>query len=63
MMWSEIRNYKDQSLLRPLQKFSKTAGQEGWQFTVMNPGGSTIVVRNARQPNWRLTVPVFGNCE
>ncbi|KAL6805152.1 alkaline-phosphatase-like protein [Trichoderma sp. SZMC 28012] len=37
-----VRNYKSQSLLRSLQKFSKTTGQGGWQFTVMNPGGLTI---------------------
>lgn len=43
-----FRNYESQSLLRPLQKFSKTTGQGGWQFTVMNPGGLTIVVRDAR---------------
>ncbi|KAL7915497.1 alkaline-phosphatase-like protein [Trichoderma velutinum] len=58
-----VRNYEGQSLLRPLQKFSETTGQGGWQFTVMNPGGSTIAVRDARQPNWRLIVPVFGNYE
>jgi hypothetical protein len=58
-----IRNYEGQSLLRPLQKFSETNGQGGWQYTVMNPGGSTIAVRDARQPNWRLIVPVFGNYE
>ncbi|KAL7941878.1 alkaline-phosphatase-like protein [Trichoderma barbatum] len=58
-----VRNYEGQSLLRPLQKFSEETGQGGWQFTVMNPGGSTIAVRDARQPNWRLIVPVFGNYE
>ncbi|RFU76077.1 sulfatase domain-containing [Trichoderma arundinaceum] len=58
-----VRNYEGQSLLRPLQKFSKINGQGGWQYTVMNPGGSTIAVRDARQPNWRLIVPVFGNYE
>ncbi|KAM0251467.1 hypothetical protein ACHAQJ_008176 [Trichoderma viride] len=58
-----IRNYEGQSLLRPLQNFSETNGQGGWQYTVMNPGGSTIAVRDARQPKWRLIVPVFGNYE
>lgn len=55
-----VRIYESQSLLRPLQKFSETASQGGWQFTVMNPGGSTIAHIDARQPNWRLVVPVFG---
>lgn len=58
-----IQNYEGQSLLRPQQRFSETNGQGGWQHTVMNPGGSTIAVRDARQPNWRLIVPVFGNYE
>ncbi|KAF3060624.1 hypothetical protein CFAM422_010893 [Trichoderma lentiforme] len=29
----------------------------------MNPGGSTIAVRDARQPNWRLIDPIFGSYE
>ncbi|PNP44429.1 hypothetical protein THARTR1_11041 [Trichoderma harzianum] len=58
-----VRNYKGQSVLRPLLNYSEATGQGGWQFTVMNPGGSTIAVRDARQPNWRLVVPVFGNYE
>ncbi|KND92034.1 Lipoteichoic acid synthase-like YvgJ, partial [Tolypocladium ophioglossoides CBS 100239] len=58
-----LRNYEGQSLLRPLHKFSEETGQGDWQFTVMNPGGSSLAVRDARQPNWRLIVPVFGNYE
>ncbi|KAF4505948.1 hypothetical protein G6O67_007843 [Ophiocordyceps sinensis] len=58
-----VRNYEGQSLLRPLRKFSEKTGQGDWQFTVMNPGGSTLAVRDARQPNWRLIVPIFGNYE
>lgn len=58
-----LRNYEGQSLIRPLRKFSEENGQGGWQFTVMNPGGSTLVVRDARQPSWRLMVPVFGYYE
>lgn len=57
-----VRNYEGQSLLRPLRKSSE-AGHRGWQFTVMNPGGSTVAVRDASEGNgnWRLIVPVFGN--
>ncbi|PNY28528.1 Lipoteichoic acid synthase-like YvgJ [Tolypocladium capitatum] len=58
-----VRNYEGQSLLRPLRKFSEETGIGNWQFTVMNPGGSSIAIRDARQPNWRLIVPVFGNYE
>lgn len=57
------RNYEGQSLLRPLRKYSEHNGQGSWQITVMNPGGSTLAVRDARQPLWRLIVPVFGNYE
>lgn len=58
-----MRNYEGQSLLRPLRHFSEKNGQGAWQFTVMNPGGSTLAVRDARQPTWRLIVPVFGSYE
>ncbi|ODA77741.1 hypothetical protein RJ55_06343 [Drechmeria coniospora] len=57
------RNYEGQSLIRPLRKFSDRTGHGDWQITVMNPGGSTIAVRDARRPNWRLIVPVYGNYE
>lgn len=58
-----LQNYEGQSLIRPLRKFSEENGQGGWQFTVMNPGGSTLMVRDARHPTWRLMVPVFGYYE
>jgi hypothetical protein len=58
-----IRNYEGQSLLRPLRKHSTETGQRAWQFTVMNPGGSTLAMRDGALPNWRLIVPVFGNYE
>lgn len=58
-----LRNYEGQSLLRPQRKFSSITGQGSWQFTVMNPGGSTIAVRDARRPSWRLIVPIMSNYE
>lgn len=58
-----VRNYEGQSLIRPMHKYSEQNGQGAWQFTVMNPGGSTVAVRDARQPDWRLIVPVFGHYE
>lgn len=58
-----MHNYEGQSMIRPLRKFSEANGQGGWQFTVMNPGGSTLMVRDARQPSWRLMVPVYGYYE
>ncbi|RFU71995.1 sulfatase domain [Trichoderma arundinaceum] len=58
-----IQNYEGQSLLRPLINFNDKTGQPNWQFTVMNPGRATVAVRDARQPHWRLTVPIIENTE
>ncbi|KAH6611072.1 sulfatase domain [Trichoderma cornu-damae] len=58
-----IQNYEGQSLLRPLVNFNEKTGQPNWQFTVMNPGRATVAVRDARQPHWRLTVPIIENTE
>ncbi|OAQ62607.1 sulfatase domain-containingprotein [Purpureocillium lilacinum] len=60
-----VRNYEGQSLIRPLHKTSNgTAGPHAyWQFTVMNPGRATVAVRDARQPGWRLIVPIVQNVE
>ncbi|KAH8196700.1 hypothetical protein TruAng_009129 [Truncatella angustata] len=52
-----VRNYEGQSLLRPMNKVSQS-GQGDWQFTVSNPGGTMVSVRDARQPRWRLVVPI-----
>jgi hypothetical protein len=55
----DIRNnYEGQSLIRPLRMANETSGQGDWIFTVMNPGGLIVAVRDARQPSWRLAVPL-----
>jgi hypothetical protein len=55
----DIRNnYEGQSLIRPLRLANETSGQGDWIFTVMNPGGLAVAVRDARQPSWRLVVPL-----
>jgi hypothetical protein len=51
-------NYEGQSLIRPLRLANETSGQGDWIFTVMNPGGLAVAVRDARQPSWRLAVPL-----
>lgn len=56
------RNYEGQTMIRELQKSSET-GQGDWQFTVINPGRAMISVRDARQPQFRLVVPVIDNSE
>ncbi|KAG6034625.1 hypothetical protein E4U41_006471 [Claviceps citrina] len=58
-----MRNYEGQSLLRPLHAASKTTGQADWQFTVMNTGGAQVATRSARDPRWRLVVPVISDIE
>ncbi|KAK2592698.1 hypothetical protein QQS21_009599 [Conoideocrella luteorostrata] len=58
-----VRNYEGQSLIRPLHKESKHTGLADWQFTVMNTGRAQIATRNARDPNWRLVVPVVKDIE
>lgn len=59
-----IRNFEGQSLLRP-QKTDADHGNKhlGWQFTIMNPGGSSLAVRDATEPNMRLIVPLQAGSE
>lgn len=52
-----IENYEGQSLLRPLNKVSQS-GTGDWQFTITNPGGTMVSVGDARDPRWRLIVPL-----
>ncbi|KAK2595948.1 hypothetical protein QQS21_006478 [Conoideocrella luteorostrata] len=56
------RNYEGQTMIRKLRK-SSTTGEGDWQFTVINPGRALISVRDARQPHFRLVVPVIDNSE
>lgn len=58
-----VRNYEGQSLIRPLHKASKHTGQADWQFTVMNTGRAQVATRSARDPAWRLIVPVIKDIE
>ncbi|KAK6069363.1 sulfatase domain protein [Seiridium cupressi] len=52
-----VGNYEGQSLLRPLKKVSQSGGGD-WHFSVSNPGGTMVSVRDAREPRWRLIVPL-----
>lgn len=58
-----LANYEGQSLIRPQRTVDKDAKPAGWQFTVMNPGGSGIAVRDANRPDWRLIVPMQAGSE
>ena len=58
-----LANYEGQSLIRPQRTVDKDNKSAGWQFTVMNPGGSGIAVRDANRPDWRLIVPMQAGSE
>ncbi len=58
-----VRNYEGQSLLRPLRKSHKDSGSGDWQFTVMNTGRAMLGVRDARNPQWRVVVPIVADTE
>ncbi|EJP62857.1 subtilase-like protein [Beauveria bassiana ARSEF 2860] len=55
--------YEGQSLIRLTHTESRKTGQPNWQFTVMNPGKATLGVRSARDPAWRLVVPLVEDME
>ncbi|KAJ2977968.1 hypothetical protein NQ176_g4078 [Zarea fungicola] len=59
-------NYEGQSLIRPQKKSTDAPGAGSmpyWQFTVVNPGGPMIAVREPNNPDWRLVVPILENIE
>ncbi|CAM1501401.1 Fc.00g105630.m01.CDS01 [Cosmosporella sp. VM-42] len=58
-----MQNLEGQSLLRTQNKESKKTGQPNWQYTVMNPGRALLSVRDAREPNWRMVVPIVDDLE
>ncbi|KAJ4155838.1 hypothetical protein LMH87_001064 [Akanthomyces muscarius] len=55
--------YEGQSLIRPVHAESEESGYADWQFTVMNPGKATLSVRSARDPAWRIVVPIVEDVE
>ncbi|KJZ75314.1 hypothetical protein HIM_05240 [Hirsutella minnesotensis 3608] len=58
-----IRNYEGQSLIRPMRQTSGHKPGGNWQFSLINPGGAMLSLRDGRQPNWRLIVPIVDNVE
>lgn len=58
-----IENYEGQSIIRPMRSESQTNGEGSWQFTVTNPGGTQIGVRDGRHPEWRIVIPSVSNME
>ncbi|KAK1237183.1 hypothetical protein MKX07_006062 [Trichoderma sp. CBMAI-0711] len=58
-----VQNYEGQSLIRPVHTTNNETGQANWQFTVVNPGRAMLSIRDARQPDWHLVVPIIDNVE
>lgn len=58
-----IHNYEGQSLIRPQRKVSLETGEANWFYTVMNPGRANVAIRDARQLDWRLIMPVIDDVE
>ncbi|PFH56811.1 hypothetical protein XA68_15961 [Ophiocordyceps unilateralis] len=56
-----IANYEGQSLIRPQLNGPSRAGLGSWQFSLINPGGTMLAVRERGRPGWRLIVPVIDN--
>ncbi|PHH80110.1 hypothetical protein CDD80_2798 [Ophiocordyceps camponoti-rufipedis] len=54
-------NYEGQSLIRPQLNRPSDAGLGSWQFSLINPGGTMIAVRERGRPGFRLIVPVIDN--
>lgn len=70
-----MTNYEGQSLMRPLRKNApnidnklvaadgKPSSHADWHFTLINPGRAMVGVRDTKNKNWRLVVPVIQNIE
>ncbi|KAF4594401.1 sulfatase domain protein [Ophiocordyceps camponoti-floridani] len=54
-------NYEGQSLIRPQLDGPSDTGLGAWQFSLVNPGGTMIAVRERGRPGFRLIVPVVDN--
>jgi arylsulfatase A-like enzyme len=50
-------NYEGQSMIRPIRTKGKH-DVSNWHFTVVNPGGEQLTVRDAHHKHWVVTVPV-----
>jgi phosphoglycerol transferase MdoB-like AlkP superfamily enzyme len=60
---SLIDTYEGQSMIRPQFTSNPETGEANWQFTVVNPGRCMLCIRDAREPDWHLIIPVIQNVE
>ncbi|PNS14425.1 hypothetical protein CAC42_3711 [Sphaceloma murrayae] len=51
-------NFEAQSMLRPQRQEHPVTGRGQWHFAIINPGGSSLTVRDARRPEWHMVVPL-----
>jgi hypothetical protein len=58
-----LNNYEGQSVLRLQKTTSDEDKHLGWQFAVMNPGGSSVAVRHTNEPNLHLIMPLEASSE
>ena len=58
-----IKLYEGQSLIRPQRAVHPDTGMANWQFSITNPGGTLLAVRDARIPTRRLVIPISGDSE
>ncbi|RCI13621.1 hypothetical protein L249_5576 [Ophiocordyceps polyrhachis-furcata BCC 54312] len=56
-----VGNYEGKSLIRPQNAGSGPKGLGDWQFSLINPGGTMLAVRERSRPGWRLIVPIIDN--
>ncbi|RDA86514.1 hypothetical protein CP532_1996 [Ophiocordyceps camponoti-leonardi (nom. inval.)] len=56
-----IANYEGKSLIRPQNAGRGPKGLGDWQFSLINPGGTMLAVRERSRPGWRLIVPIIDN--
>lgn len=58
-----LKNFEGQSLIRPMVKHDEKKDVAQWQYSVMNPGRAQLAVRDGRNPDWRLVVPIVDDIE
>jgi arylsulfatase A-like enzyme len=56
-----VSNYEGQSLIRPTKETGESV--RNWQFTIVNPGGAQIGIRDAFNKNFHLVIPAIDNVE
>lgn len=56
-----IKNYEGQSLIRKPVHTTPQTKQGNWQFSIVSPGNSMVVVRDSRHKDMIMVVPIIVN--